>query len=67
MAPDNAGLAIVPNPLELGADRVVNAVAAWSLLQGRGSPPDEALPGQLVVDLGTATKLDVVSPRGERW
>ncbi len=54
-----------PDPRELGADRLVNAAAAWSLLQARALPPGEGLPGQLVVDLGTATKLDVVSPRGE--
>lgn len=65
-AGSDTGLAIVgPNPLELGADRVVNAAAAWSLLQARALPPGEALPGQIVADLGTATKLDVVSPRGE--
>jgi type III pantothenate kinase len=33
-------------------------------LQARGLPAEE-LPGQLVVDLGTATKLDALSPRGE--
>ena len=54
-----------PNPLELGTDRLVNAAAAWSLLQARRGAAAAALPGQLVVDLGTATKLDVLSPRGE--
>lgn len=62
----DTGIAIVgPNPLELGSDRLVNASAAWALLQTRPLSPGETLPGQLVVDLGTATKLDVVSPRGE--
>lgn len=67
VGPDtDTGVAIVgPNPSELGADRVVNAAAAWSLLQARGPWGTAARPGQLVVDLGTATKLDVVSPRGE--
>jgi type III pantothenate kinase len=45
-----------PSPLELGADRLVNAVAAQALLGASGA---------LVVDLGTATKLDCISPRGE--
>jgi type III pantothenate kinase len=61
----DTGITIVgPNPLELGSDRLVNAAAAWSQLQARGLPAQE-LPGQLVVDLGTATKLDALSPRGE--
>jgi type III pantothenate kinase len=61
----DTGIAIVgPNPLELGADRIVNAVAAWSQLQALALPPEE-LSGQLVVDLGTATKLDALSPNGE--
>ncbi len=43
------------NPHELGADRLVNAVAAFSLT---GS-------ATIVVDLGTATKVELVSSRGE--
>jgi type III pantothenate kinase len=43
------------NPREVGADRIVNAVAACEL-----SPE-----GAIVVDLGTATTFDCVSPRGE--
>lgn len=67
VGPDtDTGIAIVgPDPLELGADRVANAAAAWSLLKARALAPGAELPGQLVVDLGTATKLDAVSPRGE--
>jgi type III pantothenate kinase len=45
----------IDNPHELGADRIVNAVAAhvrWPQ-------------GAVVVDLGTATTFDVVTPRGE--
>jgi type III pantothenate kinase len=62
----DTGVSIVgPDPLELGADRLVNAAAAWWLLPGREQRPVEDLPGQIVVDLGTATKLDVLSPRGE--
>ena len=43
------------NPSEVGADRIVNAVAAY----------DELKSGCIVVDFGTATTWDVVSPRGE--
>jgi type III pantothenate kinase len=43
------------NPAEVGADRIVNAVAALSLF---GGPI-------VVVDLGTATTLDVVTAAGE--
>jgi len=43
------------NPAEVGADRVVNAVAAF---EKYGGPC-------VVVDFGTATTFDVVSPRGE--
>jgi len=53
-----------PSPLELGADRLANAVAAWSLAQ-QGATRERPAPGSLVVDLGTASKLDCVSPSGE--
>lgn len=43
------------NPHEVGADRIVNAVAA---VHRYGAPV-------VVVDFGTATTFDVVSPRGE--
>ncbi|MCX5743274.1 MAG: type III pantothenate kinase [Proteobacteria bacterium] len=43
------------NPREVGADRIVNAVAAFDMF-GEGC---------IVVDFGTATTWDVVSPRGE--
>ena len=43
------------NPHEVGADRIVNAVAA---VHRFGSPV-------IVLDFGTATTFDVVSPRGE--
>lgn len=43
------------DPREVGADRVVNAVAAWQRWKC----------GLLVVDFGTATTFDAVSPRGE--
>lgn len=53
-----------PSPLELGADRLVNAVAAWSLARSE-QLPGRAVLGSIVVDLGTATKLDCVSAQGE--
>jgi type III pantothenate kinase len=43
------------NPREVGADRVVNAVAAHARFPQ----------GAIVVDFGTATKFDVVTDRGE--
>jgi type III pantothenate kinase len=50
------GMAIrIDNPRELGADRLVNAVAAYDKL---GGPV-------VVVDLGTALTFDVVSEGGE--
>ncbi|HTZ56687.1 MAG TPA: type III pantothenate kinase [Acidobacteriaceae bacterium] len=46
---------LVDNPAELGADRLVNGVAAFARY---GGPC-------IVVDFGTATTFDVISPRGE--
>ena len=43
------------NPKEVGADRIVNAVAAYEKYH-------EAL---IIVDFGTATTFDYVSPKGE--
>jgi type III pantothenate kinase len=43
------------NPREVGADRVVNAVAAY----------EKHHQGLIVVDFGTATTFDAVSPKGE--
>lgn len=43
------------NPREVGADRIVNAVAAYEKYRG----------GLVIVDFGTATTFDVVSPKGE--
>jgi type III pantothenate kinase len=42
---------------EVGADRIVNAVAVHDVV-----PPDH---GAIVVDFGTATTFDCVSPKGE--
>ncbi len=50
------GMAILyENPREVGADRIVNAVAAFERYKG----------GVVVVDFGTATTFDCVSPKGE--
>jgi type III pantothenate kinase len=46
---------LVDNPLELGADRLVNGIAAF---ERYGGPC-------VVVDFGTATTFDVISARGE--
>jgi type III pantothenate kinase len=43
------------NPREVGADRIVNAVAAYERTKG----------GVIVVDFGTATTFDCVTPKGE--
>lgn len=43
------------NPREIGADRIVNAVAAYNKYQKEC----------IIVDFGTATTFDYVSPRGE--
>jgi type III pantothenate kinase len=50
------GMAVlVENPLEVGADRIVNGVAAF---QQYGGP-------LIVIDFGTAITFDVISARGE--
>ncbi|MCA9628285.1 MAG: type III pantothenate kinase [Myxococcales bacterium] len=43
------------NPRDVGADRVVNAVAAYERVRG----------GVIVVDFGTATTFDCISPKAE--
>jgi type III pantothenate kinase len=46
---------LMDNPREVGTDRIVNALAASTLIGGPA----------IVVDFGTATTFDVVSARGE--
>jgi type III pantothenate kinase len=46
---------LTDNPGEVGADRIVNCVAAFDRFHGPC----------IVVDMGTATTFDVVSPKGE--
>ncbi|MDQ3915680.1 MAG: type III pantothenate kinase [Actinomycetota bacterium] len=51
------GIAVLTeNPREVGADRIANAVGAHHLYPGEPV---------IVVDFGTAIKVDAVSPRGE--
>lgn len=51
-----SGMAILyENPREVGADRIVNAVAAYERFKT----------GVIVVDFGTATTFDCVTPKGE--
>ncbi len=45
----------IDNPKEVGADRVINTLAAYTLYGGPS----------IVVDFGTSTNFDVVSRRGE--
>jgi type III pantothenate kinase len=45
----------IDNPKEVGADRVVNTLAAFTLFGGPS----------IVVDFGTTTNFDVISDRGE--
>jgi len=46
---------LIDNPKEVGADRIVNVVAAY----------DKYQQSLIVVDLGTSTNFDYVSPKGE--
>ncbi len=46
---------LLDNPKELGADRLINAFAAWS----------EYKHALIVIDFGTATTFDVVTGKGE--
>jgi type III pantothenate kinase len=50
------GMAIlIENPREVGADRIADAVAGYERAKG----------GVIVVDFGTSTNFDVVTPKGE--
>lgn len=56
----NTGMPIrYENPSEVGADRIVNAIAAREMYGGGGDRP------LIVCDFGTATTLDAVSAQGE--
>src|SRR5262249_7001448 len=50
------GIAVLyESPRDVGADRIVNAVAAFERVRG----------GVIVVDFGTATTFDCISPKAE--
>lgn len=49
------------NPREVGADRIVNGVAGYEFFRNQPGGPH----GVIIVDFGTATTFDVISPRGE--
>ena len=49
------------NPREVGADRIVNGIAGYE--KYKTSDPQEH--GLIIVDFGTATTFDVVSPQGD--
>lgn len=56
----NTGMPILyENPAEVGADRVVNGIAAYEKYGRAGSRP------VIVVDFGTATTFDAISAQGE--
>jgi type III pantothenate kinase len=52
---------LTDNPAEVGADRIVNCVAAHARVRAA----DGSAPPVIVVDLGTATTFDAISARGE--
>jgi type III pantothenate kinase len=54
------GMAIlIENPREVGADRIADAVAGFE------RTPKDGKTGVIVVDFGTSTNFDCVSPKGE--
>src|SRR6185295_10599209 len=56
----NAGMPILyDNPAEVGADRIVNAIAAYEQFGRTSGRP------LIVCDFGTATTLDAVTAKGE--
>jgi type III pantothenate kinase len=59
----NTGMPILyKNPSEVGADRIVNAVAAYEKFGKTAAGSGRPL---IIVDFGTATTLDAVSAKGE--
>jgi len=56
---------LTDNPAEVGADRIVNCVAAHEFFKDPAAAKDAVHPPVLVVDFGTATTFDCISPRGE--
>jgi type III pantothenate kinase len=56
---------LTDNPAEVGADRIVNCVAALDQFRDPTQPKDASGLPIIVVDFGTATTFDAISPRGE--
>ncbi len=59
---------LTDSPGEVGADRIVNCVAAHEIFKQPATgnlQPATPHPPVIVVDFGTATTFDVVSPKGE--
>ena len=62
---------LTDNPAEVGADRIVNCVAAYEFFKDPANfkvplpSKDSAHPPVIVVDFGTATTFDVISTKGE--
>ncbi len=52
---------LTDNPAEVGADRIVNCVAAHEIFKKAAAPH----PPVIVVDFGTATTFDCISSKGE--
>jgi type III pantothenate kinase len=61
----SAGMPVRYTPAgDVGADRIVNAVAAWEKFGRAGGGAGHAVP-LIVVDFGTGTTFDVISAEGE--
>jgi type III pantothenate kinase len=56
---------LTDNPAEVGADRIVNCVAAIELFRHSATGAPQAATPIIVVDFGTATTFDVISSKGE--
>jgi type III pantothenate kinase len=59
---------LTDNPAEVGADRIVNCVAAIEIFRNTAQlsqPATSPHPPIIVVDFGTATTFDVISSKGE--
>jgi type III pantothenate kinase len=62
---------LTDNPSEVGADRIVNCVAAYEFFKDPANfkepvpPAGASHPPVIVVDFGTATTFDVISAKGE--
>jgi type III pantothenate kinase len=64
-ATDTGVTIAVERPSEVGIDRIVNLAAARQWLVSNARAAGGSLPGAIVVDLGTATTLDCMTPEAE--